>query len=111
MNIPNTIAGLSKKGEFVLIRFDETGIVNVEPIVPGFPKKAGALFSDNENNYICLVRGRGLYALDIESEINTHVILGNYGKTITTLVIDPEEKIMGATTLSAGAAYAFYAMI
>ena len=103
INIPNTMAGLNGKGEFIFIRFDDEGEISVTPIVKGFPGTGGQLYSDNENNIIWIIRGRGLYVLDIPTKLHAHVILGLYGKVITTIVINAEKKIMGATTLSAGA--------
>lgn len=90
------LAGINGKGEFITIQIDHKLKAHLKTVVPKFPPFDGwELKSDNEYNFIWKTRGRGLYALDIETQKTGHCISSNNGndKVVNTQLIDPENKI------------------
>jgi hypothetical protein len=97
LSIPNTIGTLDKHADFALLHFDKQGNLDVKPIVKGLPeKKSLDLYSDDENNILWVVRGKGVYFLDIESKKSGHIIVSNdgNGKIYRVFTVDPQKKIL-----------------
>ena len=67
INMKNTLGALNRKGEYNLLTIDNDGNINMHVVHPGHPeKKSLDLHSDSENNIMWVVRGRGIYFLDLE---------------------------------------------
>ncbi|MBN1700204.1 MAG: hypothetical protein JW881_22020 [Spirochaetales bacterium] len=100
VNIKNSVGALNETGEFCLLEIDEEGNTELNAVLPGHPEnKSLNLNSDNEHNIMWIVRGRGVYFLDLESKKTAHITASNdgNGKILSVFTTDPEKRIMGIT--------------
>ncbi|MCP4136456.1 MAG: hypothetical protein GY754_36140 [bacterium] len=96
LNIKNTIGTVNENNEFAFLKIDKEGNITVEAIKPGFPPVYGQkYFSDSEHNVMWMVRGRGFYALDIETKASGNVITSGDGNCWihNSFLVSPEKKI------------------
>ncbi|MCP4136455.1 MAG: hypothetical protein GY754_36135 [bacterium] len=96
LNIKNSIGMASAGGKFAILSINKEGIVDHKIIKENFPPHFGQeYFSDSEHNLMWMKRGRGFYALDIESKKSGHTVAsGDGNKWIhNAFVADPKNKI------------------
>jgi hypothetical protein len=80
----------------------------LEVISPGFPGVGGELGSDSENRVGWIVRGRGVYFIDLDTKKTGHMVAGNYGRVDQVLLTDKERLLFAVVTYS-GEASILYA--
>jgi hypothetical protein len=91
---------LNSKGEFSYINIENPERPELEVLSPGFPGVGGQLISDAENRVAWVVRGRGVYFIDLDSLKTGHMIAGNYGRVIQVLLADKEQLLFNAVVFS-----------
>ena len=111
LSITNTIGTLDQQTDFALLKFDDKGIADIEPVKIGFPtNKSYDLYSDDENNIMWVVRGKGVYAIDLGTKATGHIIASNDGNGAIDRVftVDPEKKILAIDYNNGAAASAYW---
>src|SRR5574344_326887 len=64
----NNVLTLNSKAEFSYIDLSNPDHPRLEVITPGFPGVGGVLGADAEHHVAWVVRGRGVYFIDLESK-------------------------------------------
>jgi hypothetical protein len=98
----NKLLTLNNRGEFSYLNLEIPEQPRLEVISPGFPGVGGQLISDAENRVAWIVRGRGIYFIDLDSLKTGHMIAGNRGRVIQVLLTD-KERLLFAVTVFPGA--------
>ncbi len=97
LNLPDTLGTLDANMDFALMSFNDQGVASISALQPGKPiNKSADLGSLDEHNILYVIRGMGLYLLDISSNtygyLNTG--LGGNGGIRQVMMMDPEKRII-----------------
>jgi hypothetical protein len=106
--IDNKLLTLNKRGEFSYLNLEIPDQPVLEVISPGFPGAGGELGSDSENRVGWVIRGRGVYFIDLDTKKTGHMVAGNYGRVTQVLLTDKERLLFAVVTFS-GEASILYA--
>jgi hypothetical protein len=96
VNKDDCFVTLNKDREFSLAEIIDEKTVQIKPTVDGFPGYDGDYIkSDSTNNIVWMVRGRGLYFLDLETKKTGRCFASQDGndKVLNSFLVDPEKKI------------------
>jgi hypothetical protein len=104
----NKLLTLNAKNEFCYIDFTNPKSPRMEIITPGFPGVVGQLGSDAENRVAWVVRGRGVYMIDLDTKKTGHMIAGNSGR-VTQVVMTNKENLLFSVITFSGEANLLYA--
>ncbi len=104
----NKLVTMNNKNEFCYFDLTVPEHPQLKVITPGFPGVNGSLGSDAENRVVWLVRGRGVYMVDLDSGKTGHMIAGNYGRVIQVLMTEKERLLFLAVTYSGAEAVLLY---
>ncbi len=96
----NKLITLNNKNEFCYLDLTIPEHPQLKVISPGFPGVNGLLGSDAENRVAWLVRGRGVYMIDLDSGKTGHIIAGNYGRVDHVLLTDKERLLFVIVSFS-----------
>jgi len=96
----NKVLTLNSKGEFSYIDLSNPDHPRLEVITPGFPGVVGVLGADAEHHVAWVVRGRGVYFIDLESKKTGHMIAGNDGKVTQVLLADKDRLLFSVVVFS-----------
>ncbi len=96
----NKLVTLNAKNEFCYVDWTDSKSPKMEVITPGFPGVVGQLGSDAENRVAWVVRGRGVYMIDLNTKKTGHMIAGNYGRVTQVLMTDKERLLFAVVTFS-----------
>jgi hypothetical protein len=91
---------LNQRGEFSYLNLEIPDRPRLEVITPGFPGVGGELGSDAENRVGWIIRGRGVYFIDLDSKKTGHMVAGNYGRVEQVLCTDKERLLFAVVTIS-----------
>jgi hypothetical protein len=98
--IDNKLLTLNNRGEFCYFNLEIPNSPRLEVITPGFPGAGGELGSDSENRVGWVIRGRGVYFIDLDSGKTGRMVAGNYGRVTQVLLTDKERLLFAVIAFS-----------
>ena len=93
--IPDRLLCQNINGEFCYLNLENIQRPRLEVITPGFPGVGGQLGSDAESRVAWIVRGRGVYFIDLATKKTGHMVAGNRGRVKQVLMTDRERLLFG----------------
>jgi hypothetical protein len=98
--IDNKLLTLNNRGEFSYLNLETENQPRLEVISPGFPGSWGELGSDAENRVGWVIRGRGVYFIDLDTKKTGRMVAGNYGRVTQVLLTDKARLLFAVVTFS-----------